>query len=428
MPPFSSKAAGSGGYDVPSLSDDEDAGSTATSSRSTWASDSDSTTVLGYVDGPVASSSTLDWKTSRVGGLPTFPPLSTPPSATSAACNVCQQPMPLLTQIYCPLDDSLFERVVYTFACPTKTCRGKAGSVRAWRAGVRWVEEASEPVEEAPVQAKGKEKLRLGDLVFARKSNLDLLTSSFATSSVSSPSTLPSPPKSDDPAWLSHPSYPPQYLTTAYEPAPPPSSIPRLPTQTLAAPPPEDIEDKHREGKGSGGRVKKGAVAKPGKSADAGWGGEGYEVQKVRGVDDVFLRFQERVSREGLQCVRYAHSTTPLPFSSLSPSYNLLFPSTPSAPLGTFDPTRIPRCRHCGSESTFEYQLMPALVASLAKIGLSGTTTSSVVQGKKTVIEQDGVEFATVMVFACLAECGEEEGDGDEAWREEQVCIELEID
>ena len=64
--PFSSKAPGSGGFDLPSLSDDEDNSSTATSVR-----DLDSgLTVLGYVDGPVASPSTLDWKTSRVGGLP----------------------------------------------------------------------------------------------------------------------------------------------------------------------------------------------------------------------------------------------------------------------------------------------------------------------------------------------------------------------
>lgn len=62
--PYSSKAAG--GFDLPSLSDDEDGSSTTASTR-----DPESGyTVLGYIDGAVASTSTLDWKTSRVGGLP----------------------------------------------------------------------------------------------------------------------------------------------------------------------------------------------------------------------------------------------------------------------------------------------------------------------------------------------------------------------
>ena len=119
----------------------------------------------------------------------------------------------------------------------------------------------------------------------------------------------------------------------------------------------------------------------------------------------------------------YAHSTTPLPFSSLSSSYTLLFPSTTSTPLGAYEPSRIPRCRHCGTASTFEYQLMPTLVASLAKVGLVGKKKGGV-KGKVAHLEEDGVEFATVIVFACLAECGEDE---DEAWREEQVCVELEV-
>lgn len=74
----------------------------------------------------------------------------------------------------------------------------------------------------------------------------------------------------------------------------------------------EDDFDERRPGKGSGGRVKKGAeraaASKKPSSAQPGGGGggvgEGYEIQRVKGVDDVFLRFQERVSREGRQIVR----------------------------------------------------------------------------------------------------------------------------
>ncbi|KAK4699368.1 pre-rRNA-processing protein TSR4, partial [Phenoliferia sp. Uapishka_3] len=507
---FVSQASAGEGFDLASLSDDEDAASTTTSAGSIWPSDS-GTTVLGYIDGPITSSTILeDWKTSRVGGLPTFPPLSVEPTPASALCGACRMPMPMLTQIYCPLENSLFERVVYTFGCPAKSCRGKPGSVRAWRAGLRWVEEEGLVEEEASV-LKGveKQKTRLGDLVFGaqglpgpaiaaaanfnpfsssvsavstnpfaaatafnpfapavanpsstptlpnpfelatkpventkptdvpRRSNLDLLTSSFAKTTVSVAHPRPTSPapsfRNRDSTWLAHPSYPAQYLTTAYEPAVPSSTL-RQPV-SMPAPylPPADIAEKHREGKGSGGRVKKGAVVKPGKAPAAGgdgWAGEGYEVQKVRGVDDVFLRFQERVAREGLQCVRYGHASIPLPFSSLSPSYSLLFPSTSSSPLGSYDPSRVPRCRHCGSDSTFEYQLMPALVAILMKLDLSYPTKE--VPGSKgkdqdtTIMEHDGVEFATVMIFACVCECVD--SGGEESWREEQVSIELEAE
>ena len=191
--------------------------------------------------------------------------------------------------------------------------------MRAWRAGVLWVEDGAAVEEEvAPVV---KEKLRLGDLVFgaaatvpgpvggaanfnpfapnpassapavnpfapasaplnpfapapvanpfapvvaaapanpvalaltpptaappARRSNLDLLTSSFASTSIASPpEPLPTPIHGPpDPAWLAHPAFPPQYLTTAYEPTPPPSSkTSRLPVQTLAAAKLDDFE------------------------------------------------------------------------------------------------------------------------------------------------------------------------------------------
>lgn len=122
--------------------------------------------------------------------------------------------------------------------------------------------------------------------------------------------------------WESGPSYPPQYITTSYEPSSPKISAKSLPpvsnlkiTDPLSDDP--DLSDdespvNHRSGKGAGGRTKKGsgggqgrADGSGGKGGPGGSGpGEGYEVQKVKGVDEVFLRFQERVSREGLQVIR----------------------------------------------------------------------------------------------------------------------------
>lgn len=125
---------------------------------------------------------------------------------------------------------------------------------------------------------------------------------------------------------------------------------------------------------------------------------------------------------------RYEYSGIPLPFSSLSPSYALLFPPTASAPLGAYDPSRIARCRHCGGPTTFEYQLMPHLVALLGRNGHSVIEEGGKAPGAvtATVLDADGVEFATVMVFTCVRECVDDLTE--EAWREERVCIELEVD
>jgi pre-rRNA-processing protein TSR4 len=238
--------------------------------------------------------------------------------------------MPLLTQIYAPLDSSPVERVIYTFACQRHTCRGKAGSVRAWRCNSKWpVEPTVEDVAEKVVEKKVV-GLDLGNLIFgAVASPTD--APAMMNSNPFAPSPIPvanpfilnakkeedeissklsaiqlTPPTPLSVSWpLPTPSYPPQYLTTAYEPVQSTSSS-TLPPHVILPSSIATEDAKHREGKGAGGRVKKGSSSgRTGSGGGDEWGREGYEVQKVKGVDEVFLRFQERVSREGLQCVRY---------------------------------------------------------------------------------------------------------------------------
>ena len=320
------------------------------------------------------------------------------PPTSASLCLSCGTPMPLLTQIYAPFDESNDERVVYTFACASKTCKRKEGSVRAFRANVPWPEEVVEEVE-APIRPSEKKvEGGLGSLIFgsdatAERSAVaesnDNLFNPFAPSTASSntfssanpfapasdpflpasnpfaatanpfaiappPSLVPSaaPPISnatrlaDSMSSLSlaptsklstpvveapslhwpkshhQPSYPAQYLTTSYEPITPPSKNIPLPSSSTAstsriqssAQDDDGLGEPHyREGKSAGGRTKKGgANHKPtikgassaGGGDTGGWGSEGYEVQKVSGVDEVFLRFLERVGREGQQVVR----------------------------------------------------------------------------------------------------------------------------
>ncbi|GAA5880326.1 hypothetical protein JCM3774_006729 [Rhodotorula dairenensis] len=262
------------------------------------------------------------------------------------------------------------------------------------------------------------------------------------------------------------PVFPPQYVATLYEPAPSAAAAgsaskggkgksredelarafdaePALPnredTPTTAAsgvtkpkkPDVDGSDDYHyleeeeeeqgraRPGKGAGGRVKKGADRAASKKLSAGNGGgggggdlagEGYEVQRVKGVDDVFLRFQERVSREGRQIVRYDYGAAPLPYSSSSGAYKLLHPPVASnSDVGTYAPARVPPCRSCRAGSAFELQLMPHLAHGL----------------------DERYEWASVWVLSCTDECPGGAGAGGagaegEAWREERVLVEWE--
>ncbi|BGP41561.1 hypothetical protein JCM10449v2_005552 [Rhodotorula kratochvilovae] len=530
------------GYDPATLSDDEDDDTASVTSRSTWTSSAEGeTTILGLTDGriPAAKSDDLsNWKISRVGGLPSFP-LSTAPSDSASHCLSCSRPMPLLTQVYCPLPTSSLERVLYIFACPLPTCRRKDGAIRAWRAHGIWVEGAVEEARKAEEDERRAREERerdeareraqaidLGGLIFGgasagagagtfavnpfgtmtnpanpasgsainpfalpSSSSASVSSNPFApassSTSASNPFAAPAPvanpfaapapapsvpattasaptapavatlPEPITTSWLSSPSaplpsYPPYYLATMYEPAA--ASRGKGKERDLAAlagglsiednagneeEEAEDDDERARPGKGAGGRTKKGAAGGVGRkdgsgrtktaggaAGGGGWEGEGYEVQKVKGVDEVFLRFQERVQREGRQVVRYEFGAHPLPYTASSAAYRLTHPSsssthplsTPgaaSAPsVGTYTPSRLPPCASCRGPTAFEAQLMPHLAGLL-----------NAAAGGKAGEAQD---WATVWVLSCEGECEGGAGAEGESWREERVLAEWE--
>lgn len=72
---------------------------------------------------------------------------------------------------------------------------------------------------------------------------------------------------------------------------------------------------------------------------------------------------------------------------------------------------------------------MPALVGLLnrARAKAEGEGSKKVEGGKKGVMQEDGLDFASVWVFACVGECCDDEGEGvAEGWREERVMVEWE--
>ncbi|GAA6016754.1 hypothetical protein JCM11491_001795 [Sporobolomyces phaffii] len=412
--------------------------------------------------------------------------------------------MPLLSQVYCPLETSSLERVVYVFACPRALCRKRDGSVRAFRAHRIWKDA---PDEKARIQAEQREArpqpvaIDLGGLVFGSGSVASPSSSKNPFAATSSNPFAPAAPATTNPfaavpsqlnpfapppppappakspastpaahsteqvtsTWpAAGPSYPAQYITTSYEPASPKLSSKQLPplaslsldSSELDANGADDDGDDdrrpRREGKGSGGRTKKGSGGgkgradgsgtKPGAASSAPAGaGEGYEVQRVKGVDQVFLKFQERVSREGAQVIRYEHDSQPLAFSASSAAYQTLFPRAANTTgggdgeLGTFSPVRAPTCRSCRARCVFEYQLMPNLVAHLNRLAARTKGTSPYGDDDDTVgnrdrgkVQEEGLDWATVWVFTCGAECVGDTTREKESWIEEHVLIEWE--
>jgi len=147
----------------------------------------------------------------------------------------------------------------------------------------------------------------------------------------------------------------------------------------------------------------------------------------------------------------YEFGGIPLPFSSNSKPYQLLYKSA-APPGGLTTVTRtghsaasavpsnsnvrkydsscssVARCPHCGSPRTFEMQLMPNLVYIAEKaLGL----------GQREGNEEMELGWATVWCFVCSADCldaraspggadSDCEGLDWQGWREEIALVELE--
>ena len=88
--------------------------------------------ILAFPDGRVTERT--DASTSKLGGSPRFwPCASTAPVAAVSHCGLCGEPMPLVVQLYAPLDDPALglereerHRALYVWSCRRKECRSRA--------------------------------------------------------------------------------------------------------------------------------------------------------------------------------------------------------------------------------------------------------------------------------------------------------------
>ncbi|KAH9852077.1 programmed cell death protein 2 [Lenzites betulinus] len=426
---------------------------------------------LGVPDGPVDDPITLlDPTVSRLGGHPTF--LSSPhPSTSHATCTNCAQPMELLIQIWCPLEDSPNDRALYVWACANGSSDRVSCSVRAWRE-LRFNKKYAEKLERKLARRKAKELEEAKVAAAEAAKNAQPKSNPFALGATSapnpfglgsqvfggaaSPEPAPEPAQTenadrsgsssedesdseesddatdelvagiqsaslDDSPWKTAPAYPALYLSTVSEYLPPP------PKTKVPAGAQVDLDDDK---------------APKGKDSSGGWDLEGYE--NSLDVDHAFERFSKRVSYEGEQCLRYERKGTPLPFAS-DKVFDKLFPipAGPPAPVTkaafmvtpprkrTYAPSTLPPCPNCQGPRVFECQLMPNLINVLR--------ASDGEQKKKLTDEErraevlralkgsgasgrKGMEWGTCMIFSCEKDCSAEKAAGS-TWREEHVLV-----
>jgi pre-rRNA-processing protein TSR4 len=108
-------------------------------------SEVETSVLLGVPDGAIDTADINDAAVSRIGGHPVryilyyFVPCSLTcikikaflptkePSLSSSSCKICSNPMELLVQMWCPVEDSPHDRALYIWGCGRGSCQKKDG-------------------------------------------------------------------------------------------------------------------------------------------------------------------------------------------------------------------------------------------------------------------------------------------------------------
>ncbi|CAG5125104.1 unnamed protein product [Candidula unifasciata] len=86
-----------------------------------------STVHVGLLDQKIENSQVVSWDINKIGGLPAW--ICTESSPSVPECKNCGQISSLISQIYCPLGGSEYNRCIYLFACPRDCSKQQHG----WR-------------------------------------------------------------------------------------------------------------------------------------------------------------------------------------------------------------------------------------------------------------------------------------------------------
>ncbi|WWC88319.1 uncharacterized protein L201_003227 [Kwoniella dendrophila CBS 6074] len=382
---------------------------------------------------------------STIGGYPTFPPAANIPKDIN--CGICHKPIPLLSQVYCPLENGENDRTLYVFACARLKCQKRDGSVRAFRASIRneeYVQDVEEKRKIAETQAAAeREKARKnpftlssetqpnGSALFGSAQPLfgapSISPNPFASSAAPTPSAELTPDLSKLTISASTPS---SSSTTLSPPLPAYQPAQYLSTIEEYLPPPEDVELDSDDDEIENDEDMKATML------DDTW-----ERMLPKHLDEVFQTFVKRLeSSDGgsKQVLRYEFNGIPLPYSSSSPITKRLFPGC-DKPLGKDEELDInslyksnsdiiPNCTKCRGKRTFELQLVPYLISVLEPRNISTTGEVPIKANKKlseeerkkelndlankiksnnkdNLDEEGEMEWGNILVFGCENDC-----------------------
>lgn len=348
--------------------------------------------------------------------------------------------MALLLQLNGDLPDRFpgHERRLYIFACRTKSCRRKEGSIR----GIRAVR-VSKTVSGDNNKKKKKEEAaskpvhqNLGNAIFGSNPPLssdNAGTSPFSRtsttqhfnpfSSSASPCSLPTTSSHIAPKPAQQPSeqetLPKTFaqkvrLSTPPVPSRPPSPWPE--DSALPQPYPSYYLDAEYESldvqslKPSRSQRAQFDSTPSSSTNDQAEESGAFESS----LDKTFHRFADRLAQNPLQVLRYEFAGSPLLYSTTDPVGHIFSPLPPAKSKITTMTTscnNIPHCGNCSSERVFEVQLTPQTIAELEV-------------GENSI---EGMEWGCVVLGVCSVDCEAQRVEkGQVGWVEEWVGVQWE--
>ena len=127
-------------------------------------------------------------------------------------------------------------------------------------------------------------------------------------------------------------------------------------------------------------------------------------------IDRTFQRFADRLSQNPMQVLRYEFKGQPLLYSDHDDVSRAFSQARTGSAASRVSAMGIPPCRNCGANRVFELQMTPQAIAELERDNAS----------------VDGMEWGTIILGVCRADCQLPGKDGEVCHLEEWVGVQWE--
>ncbi|XP_075796194.1 programmed cell death protein 2-like isoform X2 [Pelodiscus sinensis] len=306
------------------------------------------------------------------------------------SCEICGASLMHLVQIYCPLEGSLFHRVINVFACAMKSCWGKSESWKVLRS--QYLQMQGKETQDCKLKQKQENYFAAkdwcdeaddwgicGEKEYPVQSTSNPLGLNIVSSSLSSTDTECA--SQFQGLNLSETT---DISDSFYMPVPcgdgivMPSSCPRFQSYYISVMDERDytgyLDTNHAHKLLKEYQQREGIHLEQlmSESFLSEGDNEKYEKSDIKNRDHVFHKFMKKIAACQEQILRYSWDGQPLFITCPPSSMNKV----------------VPVCPTCGSNRVFEFQLMPALVTML-----------------KSVDADLSVEFGTVIIYTCQRSC-----------------------